>query len=69
MGKERRIDRLDKYLQYKHLSDNKITVQLGLSIGTIGKSRKEGRDISDRVIEQILNYYTDLNKDWLLYGE
>ena len=69
MGKERRIDRLDKYLQYKHLSDNKITVQLGLSIGTIGKSRKEGRDISYRVIEQILNYYTDLNKDWLLYGE
>ena len=69
MGKERCIDRLDKYLQYKHLSDNKITVQLGLSIGTIGKSRKEGRDISDRVIEQILNYYTDLNKDWLLYGE
>ena len=69
MGKERRIDRLDKYLEYKHLSDNKITKQLGLSIGTIGKSRKEGRELSDKVIEQILNFYKDLNRDWLLYGE
>lgn len=69
MGKERRIDRLDKYLDYKHLSDNKITKQLGLSIGTIGKSRKEGRELSDKVIEQILNFYKDLNRDWLLYGE
>lgn len=69
MGKERRIDRLDKYLGYKHLSDNKITKQLGLSIGTIGKSRKEGRELSDKVIEQILNFYKDLNRDWLLYGE
>lgn len=66
---DRRIDRFDEYLKYKHLSDNKVTIQLGLSNGVIGKSRKEGRDLSDRVVEQIANFYTDLNKDWLLYGE
>lgn len=56
-------------MAFKELNDNKVTIQLGLSIGTLGKSRKEGRDLSDRVIEQILNFYTDLNKIWLLTGE
>ena len=65
----RKIDRFDNYMEYRGLNDNKVTVQLGLSVGTLGKSRKEGRDLSDRVIEQILNFYTDLNKVWLLTGE
>jgi hypothetical protein len=52
-----------------NLNDNKVTQQLGLSVGTIGKSRKEGRDLSDRVVEQILNFYTNLNRVWLLTGE
>ena len=63
------IERFDIYMEHKHLNDNKVTVQLGLSNGVIGKSRKEGRDLSDRVIEQILNFYTDLNREWLLYGD
>ena len=65
----RRIDRFDEYMRFAQLNDNKVTVDLGLSVGTIGKSRKEGRDLSDRVIEKILNFYTDLNKVWLLTGE
>lgn len=65
----RRIERFDKYMTFKGLNDNKVTIDLGLSNGTIGKSRKDGRDLSDRVIEQILNFYTDLNKVWLLTGE
>lgn len=63
------IERFDIYMEYKHLNDNKVTVQLGLSNGVIGKSRKDGRDLSYRVIEQILNFYTDLSREWLLYGE
>lgn len=63
------IERFDIYMEHKRLNDNKVTVQLGLSNGVIGKSRKEGRDLSDRVIEQILNFYTDLSREWLLYGE
>lgn len=63
------IDRFDDYMAYKRLNDNKVTVQLGLSNGTIGKSRHENRDLSDKVVEQILNFYTDLSRTWLLYGE
>ena len=69
MGRERIIDRFDKYMEYKHLSDNKVTNQLGLSNGVIGKSRKEGRDLSDRVVEKVEKYYKDLNPNWLRYGE
>lgn len=56
-------------MTFKGLNDNKVTVQLCLSVGTLGKSRKEGRDLSDKVIEKILNFYTDIDKVWLLTGE
>lgn len=65
----RKIDRFDKYMSEMGLNDNKVTIALKLSIGTLGKSRKAGRDLSDRVIEKILNYYRNLNKVWLLTGE
>lgn len=65
----RRIERFDIYLKHKGLNDNIVTNDLGISIGTIGKSRKEGRDLSNRVIELILNFYTDLSRRWLLTGE
>lgn len=65
----RKIDRFDKYMKFSGLNDNKVTVQLGIGVGIIGKSRKEGRDLSDRVIEKILNYYKNINKVWLLTGE
>ena len=65
----RKIERFDKYMKYKGLNDNKVTVQLKLSVGTLGKSRKEGRDLSDKVIELILNFYNDLDRVWLLTGE
>lgn len=66
---ERKIDRFDKYMRANGLNDNKVTLDLALSVGTIGKSRKEGRDLSDRVIDKILNYYGDINPVWLLAGE
>lgn len=66
---ERTIDRFDAYMASVGLNDNKVTVQLGLAIGLIGKSRKPGRDLSRSAIEKILNHYTDLNGTWLLTGE
>lgn len=65
----RKIDRFDKYMKSKGLNDNKVTVQLGLSVGTLGKSRKENRDLSEKNIEKILNFYTDISKIWLLTGD
>lgn len=63
------IDRFDEYMSFKHLNDNRVTAQLGLTNGVIGKSRGEGRDLSKRVIEKIEKFYTDLNIDWLITGE
>lgn len=63
------VDRFDEYMQYRHINDNIVTKNLGLTNGVIGKSRKEGRDLSKRVVELIENYYTDLNPRWLRYGD
>lgn len=67
-SKERRIDRLDEYAHIKSINDNKITKDCGLSLGTLGKSRKPGKDISLNTARRILDAYTDLNREWLLTG-
>lgn len=56
-------------MKYKGLNDNRVTIALGLSVGKLGKSRKENRDLSNDLTEKILNFYTDLNRAWLLAGE
>lgn len=65
----KRIERFDNYMVAKGLNDNRVTKEVGLSVGTLGKSRKENRDLSDKVVEQLLNFYKDLSRDWLLKGE
>lgn len=65
----KRIERFDNYMVAKRLNDNRVTKEVGLSVGTLGKSRKENRDLSDKVVEQLLNFYKDLSRDWLLKGE
>ena len=48
------IDRFDEYMTFKHLNDNRATKDLGFSIGMIGKSRSEGRDLSKRPSKEFL---------------
>ena len=50
----RRIDRLDKYLSYKGISDYRATLDAGLSKGVIGKSRENNRDLSNKVVEKLV---------------
>lgn len=69
MAQERKIDRFDKFMTFKGLNDNQVTHLLGLSIGTLGKSRKENRDLSDNNVNKVLDHFKDLNKIWLLTGE
>lgn len=65
----RRIDRFDLYMKEKGLNDNQVTKALSLTIGRIGNSRREKRDLSNEMVEMISNFYADLNKSWLLTGE
>ncbi|HBX44445.1 MAG TPA: hypothetical protein DEG28_00930 [Porphyromonadaceae bacterium] len=63
------FDRLDKYIDHKGLNDNKVTVQCGLPVGSLGKQRKGGRGLSVQSIAKILHTYSDLNSEWLLTGK
>lgn len=65
----RRIDRFDLYMKEKGLNDNQVTKALSLTVGRIGNSRREKRDLSNEMVEIISNFYADLNKSWLLTGE
>lgn len=64
-----KIDRFIKYMDYKGLNDNQVTVDCGLAIGLIGKAKKGKSDLGRNTVEKILRVYTDLNREWLLTGE
>lgn len=69
MDEERCIDRFDKYMNHSGLNDNQVTKDAELSVGTIGKSRQPNRDLSNRVLNKLLQTYPDLNHVWLRTGE
>lgn len=59
--------RLDHFMFVKKISDNKMTLQCGISNGLIGKARNRG-SLSQLNISKILIQYTDLNANWLMTG-
>lgn len=69
MNEERCIDRFDKYMNHSGLNDNQVTKDAELSVGTIGKSRQPNRDLSNRVLNKLLQTYPNLNNVWLRTGE
>lgn len=62
------FDRFDKYMEYKGLNDNRITVETGISNGLIGKARKRG-GLSQENISKILQSYSDLDANWWFRGD
>lgn len=64
-----RFERFDKYMRYKKLNDNQVTIQCGLAQGLLAQARKGKSDLGSRTIDKILKEYQDLNKVWLLTGE
>lgn len=63
------FSRLDKYMSYKGLNDNRLTTLAGLSIGSLGKQRKGSRGLSSESIAKILHSCVDLDANWLLTGQ
>lgn len=59
-------ERLSKYMQYKDLNANRVTVDAGLSVGLIGKSIKNNTGLNSDTIEKILHTYEDLNPEWFI---
>ena len=60
--------RLDIFMKYRGLNDNKISVTAGISNGLIGKGRKRG-GISQENISKLIAAYPELNANWLLTGQ
>ena len=60
--------RLDMFMKYRGLNDNKISVTAGISNGLIGKGRKRG-GISQENISKLITAYPELNANWLLTGQ
>ena len=66
---EKFIERLDQFMQNEGINDNQMTVNAGLSVGLIGKCRKNNRGMASDSIEKILHAYPELSAEWLLTGD
>lgn len=62
------FQRLDLYMEYKGLNDNKLSNETGIANGLLGKARKRG-SLSGKNISKLINTYQDLSADWLFRGE
>ena len=62
------IERLQQYMSYKGINDNQMTVAAELSVGLLGKLKKNGKGMNSANIEKILQHYTDLSPEWLMTG-
>lgn len=69
MSVEKITHRLCKYMDYKGINPNNITVDAGLSVGLIGKAIKNFSGLNSDTIEKILHTYIDLNPIWFVLGE
>lgn len=63
------IERLQYYMELKGINDNQMTIAAGLSVGLLGKLKKNGKGMNSANIEKILYSYPDINAAWLLTGE
>lgn len=55
-------------MQVKGINDNQMTLAAGLSVGLLGKLKKNGKGMNSSNIEKILFSYPELSSDWLLTG-
>lgn len=69
MSIEKITHRLVKYMEYKGLNPNSITVAAQLSVGLIGKAIKSGGGLNSDTIEKILHTYDDLDPVWFVLGD
>lgn len=64
----RKIDRFLQYLEFNAISENKATIECGLSQGLIHQAKSGKSDLGAKSIDKILIKYQNLNRDWLLTG-
>lgn len=65
----RKVERFLQYLDSKGITENRATVECGLSQGLIHQAKSGKTDLGYKTIEKILKTYQDINREWLLYGQ
>lgn len=57
-----------KFLEYKGISINKFSAEIGVSNSYFSKQLKENGSIGSKIILEIVKKYEELNVEWLLTG-
>lgn len=65
----RKIDRFLQYLDFKSITENRATIECGLSQGLLHQAKSGKSDLGYKTIDKILDKYQDIDKNWLLTGE
>ena len=63
------IERIYQLIDYKKDSVYKISKEIGVSNGYFSKTKPKNGSVGGDIIEKIVNYYTDVNVEWLITGE
>lgn len=63
------IERIYQLIDYKKDSVYKISKEIGVSNGYFSKTKAKNGSVGGDIIEKIVNYYTDVNVEWLIIGE
>jgi len=63
------IQRIKKFIDYKHISVRKFEMSIGFSNGAFATQYKKNKTIGSDKLEKILQEYRELNPIWLLTGE
>ena len=63
------IERIYQLIDYKKDSVYKISKEIGVSNGYFSKTKAKNGSVGGDIIEKIVNYYTDVNAEWLITGK
>lgn len=63
------IDRIYQIIDFKQINVRQFERSLGLGNNTLGKAKARDRGISSDTISKIVEFYRDINLNWLISGE
>lgn len=61
-------DRIRQIIDYKGISINKFSTQIGVSNSYFNKILKDNNSVGSDKIEKILREYSEINPEWLILG-
>ncbi len=63
------IHRLSQFIEYKGISFNKFSIQLGLSNSYFSKMVRNNASIGSDILEKIVRTYPEIDANWLIGGK